>query len=346
MQFVRYAIALALGNGSLHKSMGVAGERWPGMQHIPEMLRKAAIDPATTDGGNWAQPLSVFQTTADEYIEALRPLTILGKLSGVTPAPTRTLIPRIVVGGGSSWVGQNQSIPVSRLSLDTLSMPPMKVATIIPLSVELLSDSRPSAELLIRRDMLAACASYADKQFIDPSVTATASNPASITSGITPIASTGSTVTQINSDVQKLFAVGIAAGHGFGNAYWIMHPRSALYLSGVLTAGNVPMWPTINIRGGIWYGLPVIVSASVPVDTGDDSYIFLIDASEVLFADGATRIDVATHASLQLDSTPSNLGANQISLWQKSLAALKIVRDINYTRRRDSGVAVLSGVSF
>jgi HK97 family phage major capsid protein len=345
-QFVRCAIALAAGGGSLGKAVMVARERWPYDRGIEEALTKSAVDVGTTTDSDWAAPLSPLKSMANEFIEALRPASIVGRIPGFTPAPTQVNIPRAISGSSSSWVGQAKPTPVSRMTLETVSMGPMKISTIVVLSNELVQDSRPSAEALIRRDMLASVAAYSDAQFIDPTVSAGADNPASITNGITPRASTGSSVAQITADVQAMFAGALAAGHSFANGVWVMHPRTALYLSSALTAGNSRMWPEISVKGGTWFGLPVITSASVPIDTGADTYIALLDAPEILFADGPLTVDVAREASLQMDSNPTDAAASQVSLWQNNLAALKVVRHVNYERRRDTAVAIMSGVSY
>lgn len=346
LAFTRYATALALGRGSLHRSVAIAESRWPRSPQIVEALHKAAVDVGTTSDADWAAPLAAYSTMASEFIDALRPASILGRIQGMVAAPILTTIPRVVSGSSGAWVGEGAPIPVSSLSLDTTSMGPTKIGEILVLSVELLQDSRPSAEALIRRDMVAEVARFSNAQFIDPTVTASASNPASITNGVTPIASTGSSVAQINTDVQAMFAAGITAGHDYAAGVWVMHPRTALYLSSALTAGNQRMWPEISVVGGTWYGLPVVTSSSVPVDTGSDSYIVLLDASDLLLADGTLTVDVASQASLQMSTTPVNAAAQMTSLWQNNLVALKVVRHINYQRRRDTAVAVLSGVSY
>src|SRR5438105_14141662 len=83
--FTRMCIAVALGGGSLGKAVMVAQSRWPQMSHLADVLTKTAVAVGTTDDPTWAAPLSPYQTIADEWVEALRPSTILGKLSGVTP---------------------------------------------------------------------------------------------------------------------------------------------------------------------------------------------------------------------------------------------------------------------
>ena len=90
----------------------------------------------------------------------------------------------------------------------------------------------------------------------------------------------------------------------------------------------------------------MVTSTSVPIDTGADTYIILMDAGSVLLADDGIKIDVSREASLQMDSTPTDAAASQVSLWQNNLVGLRCERRICYRRRRDAAVQVLSAVSY
>jgi HK97 family phage major capsid protein len=157
---------------------------------------------------------------------------------------------------------------------------------------------------------------------------------------------TGGTVAQITTDVKALFAAALTAGISFANGVWVMHPRTALYLSLVLTTGGARMWPEVNVRGGTWLGLPVITSAAVPVDSGSATSIVLLEASEVFMAEGTVLLDVSRSASLQMEDAPGTGAQSHVSLWQNNLLGIKAVRYLNYIRRQDAGVAVLTGVAF
>ena len=195
--------------------------------------------------------------------------------------------------------------------------------------------------------MAASVVQYSDAQFIDPTVTASAGlRPASITNGATARSSTGTSVPQITADVQAMFASAIAGGVSLQTAVWIMHPRSAGYLSSVLTAGNARMWPEVSIRGGTWFGLPVLTSLSVPIDTGNDSFVFLIDGSEIMVADGGIELDVSAQSSLQMVTNPADPATSTISLFQSNMVGIKATRYINYCRRRDAAVQVLANVAW
>jgi hypothetical protein len=143
-----------------------------------------------------------------------------------------------------------------------------KISTIVLLDDELVRMSTPAAEIVVRDELLSAIVQFEDQQFIDSTVTASAGvHPASITNGAPSVASTGSTVAEIVADVKTMYAIAVAANIPFLSPAFIMNPRTAIYLSTGLTAGNISMWPTIGPRGGTWFNVPVIVSANVPIES-------------------------------------------------------------------------------
>ena len=313
--------------------------------HVAEYL-KSAVAPGTTTGPDWASPL--YQAIVGEFIDLLRPATIIGRLSGVAAAPFNVRLPRATSGSSASWVGENTPKPVSAMALDKIEpLAPLKISTICALSKDLVKLSTPSAEATVNRDMVAGTSAFMDKSFIDASMTAVAGvSPASITSGVTPIASTGSSYAQVNADVRAAFAPGIDAGLTYASGAWIMNPRTALFLSGVVTAGGALAFPGISIQGGVFYGLPVLCSASVPIDTSGNTIIALLDAANILLAQGAILFDVSQEATLQMLDNPASGSTTLTSLWQNNLVGLRVEMYANWAPRHAAAVAVIAGVSY
>lgn len=349
--FTRVAISLMRAKGDSFQALENA-KMYKDQPEVEQAVRaslyaKAAVAAGNTTDATWAGPLVVYQNLASEFVDLLRPATILGKLAGVRNVPFNISIPRTTAGSTSSWVGEDDPKPVSRMSFETITLGHTKIATIVVLSEELVQDSNPAAEGLVQADMIAAIAAYSDAQFIDPTVTASGTiRPASITHGLTTHNMTGTAVTNVLADVQTLMGGFVSGNVSFQNAVWIMHPRTALYLSMLLSPLGTLQFPGINVNGGTFMGFPVITSASVPIDTGDDTYIVLINAADVLLAESGINVDVSREASLQMDSAPSDSAASLISLWQKNLVGLRAERRICYRRRRESSVQVLSAVSY
>ena len=151
---------------------------------------KAAVAPGTATDATWASPL-VTQTVAKDFIELLRPATILGKIPGLRKVPFNVKVPSQTAGGTYGWVGESKPKPVTKLAFSSTSLGVAKAAGIIVLTKELILLSDPDAEDIVRKDMVAGIAQFLDSQFIDPAVAAVAGvNPASITNGAPTAAAT------------------------------------------------------------------------------------------------------------------------------------------------------------
>jgi HK97 family phage major capsid protein len=312
-----------------------------------QIMLKAGVAPGTTTDSTWAGPLALFATLASEFIAMLRPTTIIGKLN-LRRTPFNVRIPRATSGASSAWVGEGLPSPDQKMGFDLPTLGFSKISTIITLDNELVRMSDPSAELIVRDELAASIAQFEDQQFIDPTVTASAGiHPASITNGASSVASTGSTVLLIVADIRAMFAIGTAANIPYSAGAWIMNPRTAIYLSTVLTTGNIPMWPTIGPRGGTWFGLPVVVSANVPIAGDSTTIIALVDGSEIFLADdNGITLDTSTEATIQAVDNPQTGAQAGTSLFQSNLSALRANRYASWTRRHTAGVITLTGVAY
>lgn len=347
--FTRYAIALARSHGNIMHAVEIA-KQWRDSTPEVEQVLKAAVDAGTTTDSTWAAPLVSQETMASEFIELLRPATIIGRIGGFRRVPFNVKMPRQTTGGSASWVGQGKAKPVSELAFDTVTLGFSKVAGIVVLTEELVRFSNPSAEAVVRDDMIATIAQFLDQQFIDPSVAAVSNvSPASVTNGVSAVASTGATLANVEADVKSLFSKLIAANIDLSSGTWVMHPRTALSLSLLRTTQEIVAYPQITPQGGSWFGLPVVTSANVPVGvtTGEPTTITLVNAGDVLLADdGGVTLDASREASLQMDSAPTSAATSMISLWQQNMIGLRAERYINWLKRRSAAVQYISGVTY
>lgn len=345
--FARYAMALAASRGSKYEAIEMA-KRWRDSTPEVELFLKAAVAAGTTTDANWAGPLVYATNMATEFIEFLRPMTIIGRIQGLRRVPFNIRMPSQTAGASAGWVGQGAPKPVSKLDFGTVTLGFTKTAVIIALTEELVRFSNPSAEAIVRQDLAEAIAQFSDQQFIDPDVSASGTtSPASITNGLTPVTMSGTTIAAVDTDVRALLNKFITGNIPMRAPVWIMHPRTALYLSMLRTANDVYVFPQINMNGGTFYGFPVITSANVPVDTGNDTWITLMDAAEVFLADdGGITLDTSTEASIQMNDAPDAGAQSLVSLWQNNMVGLRAERYINYKRRRDLGVGIIQDVSY
>lgn len=327
------------------------------------LLLKAAVAAGSTSNAAWAGNLVGDETSAyADFIEFLRPQTILGKfgqggIPSLRPAPFRTALIGQTSGGSGYWVGEGQAKPLTKFDFARTAMAPLKVANIAVVTEEILRDSSPSADAIIRDGLVAALRERLDKDFIDPNKAAVADvSPASILNGVTAIASSGNTADDVRADVQALFKAFIAANNAPTSGVWIMPSTTALALSLMLNPLGQPEFAGISMNGGTLFGLPVIVSEYVPTVTGsaapadDGAVVALVNASDIYLGDeGGFQLDLSREASLQMSDAPDNpptATTVMVSLWQMNLVGFRAERTINWAKRRPSAAAYLNKVKW
>lgn len=348
--FTKYAMLLIASKGNLTQAVEMARVHCKDDPRIETVL-KAAVSAGSTSDATWAGPLLPYNDMASEFIEYLRPMTILGKIeSAMRRVPFNVRMPRQTGGATAGWVGQGSPTPVSSLAFDTVTLPWSKISVIIPLTEELVRFSSPSAVAVCQQDMGDTIAQYMNEQFISPSVAVSAGvRPASVLNGITATPMTGSTVAAIMTDVSTLVNRFLTANATPRRGFWIMNPRTALYLSMLRTAQDVFAFPNITMDGGTWMGFPVITSQAVSLDYGSPtaSYIALLDAADILYADdGQIMLDVSREASLQMDTAPSAGAQSLVSLWQNNLVGLKAERYVHWVKRHSTAAYFIDGVTY
>jgi len=337
--FVRAACAKLVCNGNLHEAAEYA-KRWDATTPEVSLFLKAAIAPGTVTDATWAAPL-VNQNIAAEFLELLRPATILGKIPGLRTVPFNTKVPSQTAGGTYGWVGEAKPKPVSKLAFASDSLGISKAAGIIVLTEELVRLSNPSAEALVRADMIAGIAQFLDMQFIDPAVAAVAGvNPASITNGAPTAAATASPL----GDILGLISHFATNNIPVGGVTFIMSAANALSLSFRTNLDGSPMFPGIGIDGGNYRGLTFITSQAAGAN------VIAVQPSLVLYADeGGVTIDASREASLQMDSapaSPADATTVYVSLWQTNCVGLRAERFINWKRANANAVKYLTGAAY
>lgn len=360
-RFTRYAMAMAAGNGNRWEALQVA-KRWESstpeirdwLEHDIPAVMKAAIGAGTTTDATWASPLVAYTIAANEFIELLRPATIIGRIPGLRRVPFNIQMPRTTAGTSMGWVGENAPKPVTNMAFDTVQLRWAKAAGIVLLTNELVRFSNPSAEAVVRQDMIDAMASFLDKQFVDPTVAAVTNvSPASITNGVSAVTRTGVNQAAFVTDVTTLLNTFLTNNLSTAGGVWIMSQRQALAFSLMLNALGQPFYPNITAEGGTLLGYPVIASENVPSvgnSPADGTPIIFALPREILLADdGQVVIDASNQASVQMDSAPDSppsASTNMVSLWQMNYVGLRAERWINWLKRRSTAVGYISNANY
>lgn len=320
----------------------------------PKNVIKTAIAAASTTDSTWAGPLVTYNNLQEEFIELLRPLSVISRLPGLRRVPFNIKVPRETGGTTAYWVGQGSPKPVSKGALDTVTLDFAKVAGITFQTQELLRFSQPNSEQLLINSLVKAITYLVDRDFLDPAkAVATGVSPASITNGSTSITASGLTADAFRADFARLLALYTVANYSLDGLVIVMTQTQALRLGLMRNDFGNKEFPDLNKDGGNIEGIPVITSENIVANGGspaDGWIIVALNASDILLADdGAVDIDISTEASIQADSapdSPSTASTVLISLWQNNLVGIRCERFITWVKARTDSVVYITGGNY
>lgn len=353
--FARYAKSLAAARGVRSDAVEYAKQFYPEDAKLAHVLKAATPQGGMGTETTGTKPLAEYYELANDFVEWLRPQTILGKfgtngIPSLRAIPFNVRIPRAASAGAASWVGEGQAKPVTDFGFDMITLGHAKIASIAVLTDELVRFSNPSADALVRNALGEALIQQLDADFIDvsPAGAKGVVKPASITYEAGPTYATR-VASQNDPEIDIAAAFGLFVKNNLSpvNGVWIMGATTALNMSMMRNPLGQKAYPDLTMLGGTLHGLPVIVSNAVT-----DSLI-LVNASDIYLADdGGVQIDASREASLEMASasldgnsvTPK--GAALVSMFQTNSIAIRAERWINWTKRRDQAVAVVTGVKY
>jgi hypothetical protein len=128
IKFARFAMCLGAARGDHERAFKLAKSRFPDNEDVvnvlraqaesgvslSEMIQKANVNGGTTQDTTWAAPLVQYQDFAGDFIDYLRPQTIIGKF-GMGNIPGLTRVPfNVRIAGQTSGGRRHGSARASR----------------------------------------------------------------------------------------------------------------------------------------------------------------------------------------------------------------------------------------
>jgi HK97 family phage major capsid protein len=367
IMFARQAMCLVHAKGDHDKAFRLAQKYYPQSESLVKLFQaqadganlqdimrtKATVAAGTTTDATWAAPLVYANTTSQDFIEFLRPRTLIGQ-ANFRPIPFNVRIPRMTSGGTARWVGQGKAKPLTQANFDAVFTAFTKVAAISVITEELARFSDPSAEALVR-DMLAdAVIERIDSDLFDPDIAAVANvNPAGLLNGVTPVAGpTSSDPEDIDCAILRLWAAWDSTNMGARPAYYTT-PAVAGFLAARRDALGNASYPGMTRQGGTLSGIPVRVSQYLANNGGSGGSPFiLVDESEIYLADdGNVTLDASREATIEMSDTPEGSssptvtthGSPFVNMFQTNSIALRAERFIWWGARRAGAVQWIDG---
>lgn len=350
--FTRMVIAKALSHrDEYHRSPATLAEmRWGKSNPTLVAILKANEVPGGGAGsGEWgAELVSADNRYTGDFLEFIYGMTVFDKL------PLREVPANIAIKGQDGaatgyWVGESKAIPNTAPSFVSNSLTPLKVAALAVCSNELLRDSSPAAEGLIRDALAEASAQRIDTTFLSATAASAGVSPAGILNGLSATSASGTDAAALRADLKAVLAT-FDTAKDTGNLQIVTTRALARSISLMFNSlGTAQDFPGTTPNGGSLLSYPVIVGDNVP--SGD---IIVLNPREIYkIGDMGITVSVSQDAMIEQSSAPTGAtdtptAASQVftSMFQEESTAIKVVRPINFAKRRSTAVAFISGADY
>lgn len=334
-------------------------KRWMDSAPDVHLALKAAVNAndSTTSGGasEWAYANNI----ASEFIEYLRPKTLVGRIQGWRNVPFNIRVGGMNGGTSGYWVGQGLPVLPTRPTSTSVSLGITKVGGLSVITKELAMLSSPSAETMVRDDVARAIQQKLDTTLIDPNQVAVSGvNPESLTHGVSFRAASGTDYAAFKADWKVLTSAFYAANIPLDGSVVIMKEELAEALALMVTSLGLPQFPSMqdyasgNAR---LMGRPVFTT-QVADTTGSpqwDNMLILLQPREVFLADdGGASVEASDQVSIEMvdassqKSVATAAGASLVSMFQTESIAIKGIRHINWAKARSQACQFIGGAAY
>jgi HK97 family phage major capsid protein/HK97 family phage prohead protease len=351
--FARYAIAGIMARKTGTTVTEFAKQRWPDHGALHTFIQKANVPAGLTTDSTWAGNLVDQTNLASEFLEYLRPQTVVGRIPNLRRVPFNVRITGQTTGAVANWVGQGKAKPVTSFGTSATTLLWTKIAAIAVITEELARFSSPSAETLVRDELARAVVERMDVDFLDPAQSAVANvSPASITNGLTALTSAGTSEANIRTDITTLLAQFMENNVDVSGLVLVMPNTLAMAASLMVNSLGQPSFPGIGMNGGTLLGIPVVASQYAGNQSGYGNLVVALNARDIALADdGQVSLDSSREASIEMSDAPSgasgtSTGASLVSMYQTNSIAIRAERFINWAKLRTNAVVYMDDVNW
>lgn len=311
-----------------------------------EGARQKALTASDATGAGFLVP----EEFSNELIDVLRSKTVVRSLGARTlQSPTGTInIPKITAGAQASYIGEATAAPKSQLSTGNLKLSFKKLAVLTPISNDLLRYSNPSADGIVRDDLVQAMRVKEDQVFIR-SLGSGDGQPKGLRGWMPNSHKVDANATvnlaNVTTDMRNIWEKLLTADVPMVSPGWIFSPRSYAFLFSVQTSdGNFAYRAELE-RGTFW-GIPFKSTTQIPDnldESGDgndnESEVYIADFSEAIIAE-SMGITVDTS-----DSAAYHDGSSVVSAFSRDETAVRAIAEHDFGLRHTASAAMLQQVT-
>jgi HK97 family phage major capsid protein len=336
----RYVRALAAGRGSIDRAASFAKQYYK--DALGAEVQKSLLAASAEDGGFIIPP-----AYSQELIELLYNRTAIRRLGAtVVPMPTGSItIPKVTAGVNAEYVGEIISPNSQSPTLGSISMTYKKLRVTVPISNDLLRFSSPSADSMVRNDIVNHMAVKEDATFLRGAGGEFSPKGLRYLTPAANLISANATVNLANvtEDLGKLILALEEQNIPFIKPGWVFAPRTRQYLMTVRDGlGNFAF--RSEMLGGTLWGFPFVSTNQIPKNLGagtNESELYLTDYNDVLIGETSEMsIDTSMEAAY-LDQN-----GTLVSAFANDQTVLRVIQRHDFNLRRVESSAILTAVKW
>lgn len=280
-----------------------------------------------------------------EIIELLYPQSVVRAAGpGVVQMPNGTLrYPKLTGGASATYIGENAAITASQQTFGQLVLTFKKLAALVPLSNDLIRFSSPSADAVVRDDIVRQIASAENSAFLRND--GTASTPKGLRYWVDAarlVTSAGTSLANMVTDMGALIQALLNANVPITRGAWFMSPRTWWSLYSVQTTTGAFVFRDEMMRGTL-IGYPFFRSTQIPttLGAGTSTEMYLVDMADVVIGEAQDlRIDASAEAAY-VDSSGTVVAA-----YSQDQTIVRAITEHDIAMRRSESIAVLQTVAY
>lgn len=326
----------------------IAQERWGRSNpKLVEVIRASVAGHGSGSGEAGAELVAADNRFTGDFIEYLYSQTVYNQL-GLREVPANVTIKGQDGAATGYWVGESKPIPVSKADFSSVSLTPLKAAALAVTSMELLRDSSPAAEMLIRDALVQAAAQKIDTTFLSTTAASSGVSPAGILNGVSAFSSSGTDGDGLRQDIYKLYNVFITNKNASGITL-VMNPAMAKAISLMVNALGQAEFPGLTSTGGTLLGDRVVVG-----DNASATQLLAVKPSDI-WRIGAMGVEVALSREATIEMATDPAGASDtpvaqanypVNMFQTASVALRVIIPMNFSKRRSHAAQYIAGASY
>lgn len=350
LRYARYVRATTLARLEQEPAEVIA-KRW-GDDWLAEDIAKARVQKALAAQTFASGGALVPDEYLGEIIELLRSRAVVrGMNPRIMPMRSGSMtMPKQTGAGTAAYIGENSNATKSEQTFGQIQLTAKKLAALTPVSNDLLRESDPAADMIVRDDLVAVMGLREDLAFIRGD--GTANTPKGIrnwaaTANVNARTQAGSasTTTEINNDLHKAIRLVKAANVPILNAGWLMSTRTASYLASLRESG---LWMYKDeMSSGKLLGYPFMESNQIPetlnvsgAGTNDETEVYFVEFSQFVIGDTM---------SLSIETFPGGTyhdGSALVSGISQDQTVIRTISLHDCALRHDKAAAVITAVDW